>query len=68
MDLASLIGMVGGIAFIFMAMVLGGSLTMFVDIPSILIVFCGSLFVAMAHYTMGQYFGAGKVVVKAFVF
>jgi chemotaxis protein MotA len=67
-DLASLIGIVGGIAFILMAMVLGGSLTMFVDIPSVLIVFCGSVFVALSHYTMGQYFGMGKVVVKAFAF
>lgn len=68
MDLASLIGILGGIAFIVMAMVLGGELGMFVDIPSVLIVFCGSVFVALSHYTMGQYFGMGKVVAKAFKF
>ena len=51
-----------------MAMILGGDLSMFVDIPSVLIVFCGSVFVALAQYTMGQYFGMGKVVAKAFKF
>lgn len=68
MDLASLIGILGGIAFIVMAMVLGGDLSMFVDIPSVLIVFCGSVFVALSHFTMGQYFGLGKVAGKAFMF
>ena len=68
MDLATLIGILGGIAFIVMAMILGGELGMFVDIPSVLIVFCGSIFVALSHYTMGQYFGMGKVVAKAFKF
>lgn len=68
MDLASLIGILGGIGFIVMAMILGGDLAMFVDVPSVLIVFCGSVFVALSHYTMGQYFGMGKVVAKAFKF
>lgn len=68
MDLASLIGILGGIGFIVMAMILGGDLGMFVDIPSVLIVFCGSVFVALAHFTIGQYFGMGKVIVKAFMF
>ena len=43
MDLATLVGMLGGIGFIVMAMILGGDLSMFVDVPSVLIVFCGSL-------------------------
>ncbi len=68
MDLATLIGIVGGIGFIVMAMVLGGDIGMFVDVPSVLIVFCGSIFVALAHFTLGQYFGMGKVIVKAFMF
>lgn len=68
MDLATLVGMLGGIGFIVMAMILGGDLTMFVDVPSVLIVFCGSLFVVMSQFTLGQFFGAGKVAGKAFMF
>ncbi|MFC6440520.1 flagellar motor protein PomA [Bowmanella sp. JS7-9] len=68
MDLATLIGLIGSIGFIVMAMLMSGSLAMFIDIPSVLIVFCGSLFVVMAHYTLPQFLGIGKVVGKAFMF
>lgn len=68
MDLATVIGIVGAIAFIVMAMVMGGDLSMFMDVPSVLIVFCGSLFVVLSNYTMGQFFGIGKVAGKAFMF
>ncbi len=68
MDLATIIGMVGAIGFVVMAMLLGGSLDMFVDVPSVLIVFCGSLFVVLSNYTLGQFFGVGKVAAKAFMF
>lgn len=68
MDLATLIGMIGAIGFIVMAMMLSGDLSMFADVPSVLIVFCGSLFVVLSNYTLGQFFGAGKVAAKAFMF
>jgi len=67
-DLATLIGMIGAIGFIVMAMILGGDLSMFADVPSVLIVFCGSLFVVLSNYTLGQFFGAGKIAAKAFMF
>ncbi|MCW8328084.1 flagellar motor protein PomA [Photobacterium sp. SDRW27] len=68
MDLATLIGLIGSFAFVVMAMVLGGSIGMFIDTQSILIVFCGSLFVALMQYNMGQFFGAAKIAAKAFMF
>ncbi|WP_017445566.1 flagellar motor protein PomA [Gayadomonas joobiniege] len=68
MDLATVIGLLGAIAFIVMAMILGGDIGMFVDVPSVLIVFCGSLFVVMANFSMGQFFGIGKILGKAFMF
>lgn len=68
MDLATLIGMVGAIGFIVMAMVLGGDLSMFINVPSILIVFGGTIFVILSQYTLGQFFGAGKIAAKAFMF
>ncbi|MDP5292620.1 flagellar motor protein PomA [Oceanimonas sp. CHS3-5] len=68
MDLATLLGLIGGFAFVAMAMVLGGSITMYVDVPSIFIVFVGSLFVVMMKFNLGQFLGAAKVAGKAFMF
>lgn len=68
MDLATLIGMLGAIGFVVMAMVLGGDIGMFINVPSILIVFGGTLFVCLSQFTLGQFFGAGKVAAKAFMF
>ena len=68
MDLATLIGMVGAMIIIVTAMVLSGGIGMFVDIPSVLIVIVGSLFVVMSKFGLGQFLGAGKVAAKAFMF
>ena len=68
MDLATLLGLIGGFAFVIMAMVLGGSIGMFVDVTSILIVVGGSIFVVLMKFTMGQFFGATKIAGKAFMF
>ena len=67
MDLATLIGLIGGFAFVIMAMVLGGSIGMFVDVTSILIVVGGSAFVVLMKFTMGQFFGATKIDRKSVV-
>ncbi|GAA4500844.1 flagellar motor protein PomA [Pseudaeromonas paramecii] len=68
MDLATLIGVVVGFGVVIWAMILGGSLTMFVDVPSILITVVGAIFIAMMKFNLGQFFGALKVVMKAFMF
>ena len=68
MDLATLLGLIGGLAFVVMAMILGGSIMMFVDVTSILIVVGGSVFVVLMKFTMGQFFGAAKIAGKAFMF
>lgn len=68
MDLATLIGLIGGFAFVVMAMVLGGSIGMFIDTISILIVVGGSTCVVLMKFTVGQFFGAFKIAAKAFMF
>ncbi|WP_166837886.1 flagellar motor protein PomA [Rheinheimera pleomorphica] len=70
MDLATLVGMLGAIGFVVMAMILGssGAPGMFADTVSVLIVFGGSIFVVISKFTLGQFFGAGKVAAKAFIF
>ncbi|WP_369601464.1 flagellar motor protein PomA [Hahella sp. SMD15-11] len=68
MDLATLIGLLGGFAIVAMAMVLGGGLGIFVDVPSVLIVIVGSVFVVLMKFTLAQFLGAGKTAAKAFMF
>ena len=68
MDLATLVGLIGCFAMVIMAMMLGGSLSMFVDIPSVLIVILGGLFVVMMKFELGQFLGMTKIAGKAFSF
>ncbi|MDA9556213.1 flagellar motor protein PomA [Vibrio sp.] len=68
MDLATLIGLLGSFAFVVMAMVLGGSLLMFADTTSVLIVVGGTSFVVMMKFTGAQFFAAFKTMSKAFSF
>ena len=68
MDLGSLIGIILGFGVVGYAMVLGGGVGMFVDVPSILITFMGSIFVGMMKFNIGQFFLAFKVAGKAFMY
>lgn len=68
MDLATLVGIIGAFGFVVMAMLMGGTIDMFVDVTSILIVFGGTAFVVMMKYNIGQFFGAIKIAMKAFMF
>ncbi len=68
MDLASLIGVVGAFGIVIMAMILGGDIAMFINVPSILIVLVGSMFAVMMKFELGQFLSAVKIAVKAFSF
>lgn len=67
MDLATLVGIVGSIALIIIAMLMSGELGMFVDGPSLVIVIGGSVFAVMAKFGLGQFLSAGKVAAKSFI-
>jgi chemotaxis protein MotA len=67
-DLATLIGVIGAFAFIIGAMVSSGGISLFIDVPSVLIVLCGSVFVVMMKFNLGHFFGAVKIGLKAFMF
>ncbi|CAM4120471.1 MULTISPECIES: flagellar motor protein PomA [unclassified Shewanella] len=68
MDLATLIGLIGAFGFIIGAMVSSGGIAIFVDVPSVLIVMIGSLFVVMMKFNLKQFLGAVKIAAKAFMF
>jgi chemotaxis protein MotA len=67
-DIATLIGLIGSFIVIISAIFVGGSAGMFVNVPSILIVLIGSLFVVLMQYPLSQFLSAGKVAAKAFMF
>jgi chemotaxis protein MotA len=66
MDLATLIGLLGATGIIVTAMFLGGSVLLFINIPSLLIVMVGTLFAVLIKFPIGHFFGAFKIAMKAF--
>lgn len=68
MDLATLIGLIGGFAIIGFAMIISGGIPIFIDVASVLIVLVGSFIVLMMKFNMSQFLGAGKTAAKAFMF
>jgi len=65
-DLATLLGLIITLGFIVGAILSGGPLALFVNVPSLLIVIGGSVAVVLMQFTLGQFFGAFKVAMKAF--
>jgi chemotaxis protein MotA len=68
MDFATLLGMVGAIGIVLAAILSGGSVALFVNVPSILIVLGGTFMIVMIKFSLKQFFGAFKVAVRAFIF
>ena len=66
MDLATLIGLVGAFVTIGAAIFLGGSPNAFVNLPSLIIVFVGTLLVTLIKFSLPQFMGATKVAIQAF--
>ncbi len=68
MDIATLVGILGAFGIVIAAMVTGGDIGVFVNVPSLLIVIGGSLFVVLMKFPLGHFLAVGKVVGKAFKF
>jgi chemotaxis protein MotA len=68
MDIASIIGVVSGMGFVLGTILLGGSIMMFVNIPSILIVMGGTIAATMVAYPLSDFLGMFKTGIKVFMF
>lgn len=66
MDLATILGIISGIALIISAIVLGGSPVIFIDVPSMLIVFGGTIASTLISYPLNEVLGVLKIVPKVF--
>lgn len=68
MDISSLIGAIAGTSFIAITILLGSSLMLFWNLPSVVIVVGGTLSSAMIAYPLSDFLGVFKTSVKVFMF
>jgi len=67
MDLATLVGLVAAIGIIVGAIVVGGDVGLFINVPSILIVVGGTFGATLMMFPLGNFLGAFSVALKAFL-
>lgn len=68
MDLATLLGLVIGFAFVAMAIALGGNFAAFIDLPSIFIVIGGTFAITTVCFTIPEIILAQRVMLRALLF
>lgn len=67
MDLATILGMILSFGLIIAALLTGGAIGTFIDIPSVLIVFGGTIGATLTHYPLGTVLSIGKVIQKTLI-
>jgi len=65
MDLATLIGLVSVIGVVVGAILIGGDIGIFINVPSLIIVIGGTLAATIIRVSLGQFLGSFKVGLKA---
>ena len=68
MDLATLVGFVVAVGIIIAAMIMGGGVMPFIDLPSMAVVGGGTLGAVMMNYNFSQFVDALKAGLKAFMY
>lgn len=66
MDIATIIGLFGGLSVIVAAIFIGGSVGTFVNIPSLVVVIGGTMMVTLCQISLSQFLGSFKVGLGAF--
>lgn len=67
MDIATLLGLFGALGVIVSSIFLGGSVSTFVNVPSIVVVVGGTFMVSLCQISLAQFFGSFKVTLSAFM-
>ena len=68
MDIATLIGLLGGFGIIIGAIATGGDVMLFVNVPSILIVVGGTFMVTLMQVSLKDFLGSFSMAMKAFFY
>jgi chemotaxis protein MotA len=66
MDLATILGILSAFGLVIISILMGSGLKLFIDIPSVMIVFGGTLGCTMINYPLKEVFGSLGVVRNAF--
>ena len=67
MDIAAIIGLIGGVGMVIGAMVAGGGIMPFINVPSILTVFGGTAFLVLYSLPMSSFIGHFGSMMKTFL-
>ena len=67
MDIATIIGLLGGSILIVVAIVTGGNVLVFINIPGLLIVVGGTIATCFIKFSMGDVINSFRVAMKAFM-
>ena len=67
MDIATVIGLIGGILLVLASIVTGGSMNSFINIPSLLVVIGGSIATCFIRFSMKDVINTIAVAMKAFL-
>lgn len=67
MDIATLLGLLGAVAVIALAVVLGGSAGTFVNVPSIAVVVGGTFAATLTRISLSDFLGSFKLVLSTFL-
>jgi chemotaxis protein MotA len=67
-DIATLVGLLGGFGIIIGAIATGGDIMMFFDVPSVLIVIGGTFMVTLMQVSLGDFLGSFAIGLKAFFY
>ncbi len=68
MDLSSIIGVVSGLGFVAVTILLGSSLMLFWNLPSVMIVVGGTIAATMIAFPLSDFLSVFKVAMKVFMF
>lgn len=66
MDIATVIGIISAFSLVLIAIMSGGMLSVFISIPSVMIVAGGTMGATLINYPLGQILGVANVLKKAF--
>ena len=67
MDIATVIGLLGGTALVVVSILIGGSFSIFINIPGLLIVVGGTVATSFIKFTMEDIINSIRVAMKAFM-
>lgn len=67
MDLSTILGVVGALALMLVAIMQGGGVLLFLDIPSVIIVFGGTIGATLVHYPFKDVFGTFAIAKKTII-